>query len=336
MKKLLLAILSTGMLTATANAATVYKSDAAKLDIGGRLQAHVGSVSLDSGDEQKVKMYSKARLRINAESKIVDGYKGIAFTEWEMGSQTSQNGKWNTRFAYVGIKSDNYGTLTLGQDYSAMFNVVGLGYLFTEWAKGGTTYWDFGGRQEGQIMYKYSNGGFYAGANYQTASLNKVKDGVSASMGYKFNHNNDNAPLINAVVGFDYYNVENTTDDRKSIAGGVSYGVHGDGLYLATLYMNTQMDESEDIHGYEIAGSYTWDCGVKLMLNYQNKTQDGATLVSSTNGELQYAFNSNFKAITEWEIGIGDIDKVDSLGRKIGSTKERQDDKFMVGLQYNF
>lgn len=122
MKKLLLAILSTGMLTATANAATVYKSDAAKLDIGGRLQAHVGSVSLDSGDEQKVKMYSKARLRINAESKIVDGYKGIAFTEWEMGSQTSQNGKWNTRFAYVGIKSDNYGTLTLGQDYSAMFN----------------------------------------------------------------------------------------------------------------------------------------------------------------------------------------------------------------------
>ena len=40
MKKLLLAILSTGMLTATANAATVYKSDAAKLDIGGRLQAH--------------------------------------------------------------------------------------------------------------------------------------------------------------------------------------------------------------------------------------------------------------------------------------------------------
>ena len=314
-----------------AHAANVYNTDDTSLVLGGRVQANFNSVEA-TADHDKAALETKARLRVDGSTKIYDGVKAIGFAEWEVGSETSQNGKWNTRFAYTGFKTDNYGTLTFGQDHTGIYYVIDRTDLFTDYGSRGNTYWSYGGRQEGQIKYNYTNGGLVFNATYQSAGLDAVNNGAATSVGYTFDVG---LPLV-AALGYDFYDVADSTDDKQSVAAGLSLGTEGDGFYSGLLYQFTDYKDSKNKNGWEALASYGWESGWVLYAGYQNLRQGHAILKSNLIGELQYNFNSNFKVLLETEIGVTDIDRVDVLGNKISSTGERSDDKVSIAAQYNF
>ncbi|MGN1394433.1 MAG: porin [Succinivibrionaceae bacterium] len=336
MKKLLLVSFLCISTFGTAQAATVFKNDTVGLDVGGRVQGNLNSVNASEKNNGKVTLDGKVRLRTSGYSQITDGIKAIEFTEWEVAAASSQDGKFKTRYAYLGFKTDNYGQLVFGQNHTAAYNVFGKTDIFTDFTYKKHTYWDLGGRQEGQAIYQIKKSGFLAAASYQTAVKN-LKNGYAAALGYEFNK--DFPVSIN--FGIDSYNFdayENTiaSDDRTTFYSAVSAGTNGNGLYGAVLYTITDYDKAEDKNAVEVVGSYTWDNGIKFMGAYRYQEQDSATLVSEIASELSYNFTPNFKVFTEAQIGLGDIDKVDNLGKKTGSTKDRSPDKFSVALQYNF
>lgn len=314
-----------------AHAANVYNTDDTSLVLGGRVQANFNSVEA-TADHDKAALETKARLRVDGSTKIYDGVKAIGFAEWEVGSETSQNGKWNTRFAYTGFKTDNYGTLTFGQDHTGIYYVIDRTDVFTDYGSRGNTYWSYGGRQEGQIKYNYTNGGLVFNATYQSAGLDAVNNGAATSVGYTFDAG---LPLV-AALGYDFYDVADSTDDKQSVAAGLSLGTEGDGFYSGLLYQFTDYKDSKNKNGWEALASYGWESGWVLYAGYQNLRQGHAILKSNLIGELQYNFNSNFKVLLETEIGVTDIDRVDVLGNKISSTGERSDDKVSIAAQYNF
>ena len=314
-----------------AHAANVYNTDDTSLVLGGRVQANFNSVEA-TADHDKAALETKARLRVDGSTKIYDGVKAIGFAEWEVGSETSQNGKWNTRFAYTGFKTDKYGTLTFGQDHTGIYYVIDRTDLFTDYGSRGNTYWSYGGRQEGQIKYNYTNGGLVFNATYQSAGLDAVNNGAATSVGYTFDVG---LPLV-AALGYDFYDVADSTDDKQSVAAGLSLGTEGDGFYSGLLYQFTDYKDSKNKNGWEALASYGWESGWVLYAGYQNLRQGHAILKSNLIGELQYNFNSNFKVLLETEIGVTDIDRVDVLGNKISSTGERSDDKVSIAAQYNF
>ncbi len=315
----------------SANAASIYKTDDSSLILGGRVQANYNSVEATSNHD-KAAVETSARLRVDANTKIADGVKALGFAEWQVGAETSQNGKWNTRFAYAGFKTDNYGTLTFGQDHTGIYYVIDRTDVFSEYGTRGNTYWEFGGRQEGQIKYNYTNKGFVFNATYQSAGLDAVNNGAATSVGYTFDFS---LPLV-ATVGYDYYDIRNSTDDRNSVAAGLSLGTEGDGFYSGLIYQFTDYDESKNKNGWEALASYGWENGWVLYLGYQNLRQGSAILRSNFIGELQYNFNSNFRVFLDSELGVTDIDTVDAYGRKIQSTGKRSDDKVAIAAQYNF
>lgn len=333
LKKTLVSMLTLGlgmMAINSANAAVVYKTDDTSLDVGGRLQVNLNSV--EATKEDKAAIEGGARWRVKADSKIVDGFKALAFAEWQVSSETSNNGKFDTRFAYVGVKSDNYGQLVFGQNHTGLYNVMAKTDLFIDWGKKGNTYWELGGRQEGQAVYQYDKNGLLLGASYQSAGLDKVDSGLALSAGYEFGKS---FPIAFAL-GYDQYDIKDSSDDKQSFAASLSGGTHGEGLYLAAMYQLTQYDDSENKNGYELLSSYTFENDIQLMVSYENLEQDNATLVSAFVGEVSYKWNTNFKTYIEAEVGLADIDKVDALGHKIGSTDDRSADKISLGLQYNF
>ncbi len=328
----------------TAEAAVVYKSDDAKLEVGGRLNAALNSVEISKSDDKKVELVGTARLRVAAESKIVDGLKALAFGEWQIGAETSHNGQWDTRFAYVGFKTDNYGQLVFGQNRTAIHQVLAATDIFIDWGSAGHTHYEYAskGRQEGLIHYQYkkdfeNSDQLKFGLSYQTAGLDNVESGVATAIGYEFG----TAFPVGADIGYDYYDVADNApakyDNRNSLAVSLHGGELSSGFYVGALYDFTDYEHKENVNGWELALGYTWDAGFQLLAEFSEERQDNALIVSKITGELSYKFNPNFRAYIETEIGVGDIDKVDSVtGKKIASTEERADDKVAFNLQYNY
>jgi predicted porin len=322
------------------NAATVYKTEDTSFDVGGRVQAYVNS-KYASEDGEKGDINGKARLRLKGSSRVYEDISAIAFAEWDVAAETSENGKFNTRYAYVGFESETYGQLIFGQSETAMYNVQGKTDIFSDWGGAGNTYWDLGnseysveaGRQEGIVSYYHTLNNFNFGATYQTAGMKDVNSGYAVSLGYDF----DLAFPIGVGVAYDSYDLEgNFLDDRETIAGTIYGGTFGEGFYAAAMYNKTSYDKSEDKDGYEILASYTFDNSLLFMLSYERLEADDAVLVSDFVAEIGYDVTSNLRTYVVAEIGCGDIDTVDYLNRKIGTTGEASKSKFTATVQYNF
>lgn len=322
-------------------AATVYKTDDTSFAVGGRVQANINS-KYASRKGEKGDISTKARLNLKGNTKVYNDIKALAFAEWEIAAATSQNGKIKTRYAYVGFDSDAFGQMVFGQNDTAMYNVVGKTDIFTEWGDTGNVYRDLGnsekgldaGRQEGQAVYHYQNKGLDLGASYQTAGLEGVESGYALSAGYEF----DFKLPFGIYAAYDNYQLEekNNWQDKDTLAGALTLGTFGDGFYASAMYNYNNYEHGADKKGYELVAAYAFENSLQFILGYENLTADGAKLVSDVVFEAQYKPASNFKTYLLVQCGVGDIDKVDALNYKIGSTNERSKDKFSIGLQYNF
>lgn len=200
--------------------------------------------------------------------------------------------------------------------------------MFEDFGSEANTYWTLGGRQEGQAVYQYRNGGFSFGASYQSAfdvNTTRVNNGVALALGYGFDVA-ENLPL-DFQVGYDNYDLRGKDNNVDSYAASVSLGNLGDGFYSAFLYQFSEVDAKASSNGYEFVVGYGFD-KVSLLAGYEYLD----TVADNSNADVNkmvlhagYQFTDNFSAFTEAEFGFTGENAPDS-----------RNDKFTANLRYDF
>jgi len=343
MKKTILAIAIPALFASAANAAVVYDKDGTSFDIYGRVQANY----YGEHDDTDAELVGSSRLGWSGKVGLNNTWSGIAKTEWQVSAENSDN-KFNSRHIYVGLDGTQYGKIIFGQTDTAFYDVLEPTDIFNEWGDVGNFY---DGRQEGQIIYSNSFGGFKGKLSYQTNDNEAVKvadvggnsfttefPGIKRNYGYAAAAGYDFDFGLGLNAGYAYSDLENTvtgdSGDKKEWALGAHYAING--FYFAGMYTQgdlsydntTQGNNKDKGRGYELAASYNVDAWTflagynfaegKVLSNSAGSSYED--IVDETLLGVQYNFTSKFKAYTEYKIqGIND-----------------KDDEFTVALQYNF
>ncbi len=362
-KKTLLSAIIISSLTQGALAATIYEQDGNSLALGGRLQINADSATVSESEKAAVQGYG--RLNIYGQSRISEDFLAAAFAEWEVATESGQGDRFKTRFAYIAIESDTFGFLHLGQDHTSMYNVISATDVFKDirFCLGGTTFWDLGGRQEGQVIYKYSDDNFYLGGSYQTSGLSNVDSGFALTAGLKF----DTYYPVGINVGYDYYDFTKANNAQQvvnsdpalspvtfsnlnslySVASSVSIGTLGDGFYAGATYQYTEKEIRNELYSYEngwkidyagnksshlhileTAGGYTDEAGWGFLVGYSLRRSNGTSKLSNINIQLAYQLTANFVIFTN---AIAAVSPSETAGGY-----QRANDKITFSGQYNF
>ncbi|MGY3868732.1 porin [Aeromonas crassostreae] len=339
MKKTILAIAIPALFASAANAAVIYDKDGTSFDVYGRVQANYYGEHDDTDGE----LIGSSRLGWSGKVALNDTWSGIAKTEWQVSAENSDGTKFDTRHLYVGLDGNQYGKVIFGQTDTAFYDALEATDIFNEWGDVGNFY---DGRQEGQIIYSNSFGGFSGKLSYQTNDEEAVKvsdvgqsvkevavfgpdvkrnHGFAAAAGYDFDFG------LGFDAAYSTSELENKTSgdkgDKDEWAIGANYAING--FYFAGVYTQAKVDNDNTGwdskgRGYELAASYNVDAWTFLAgYNFTEAKENGGSYedqVDETLLGVQYNFTSKFKAYTEYKIqGI-----------------DNTDDEWTVALQYNF
>lgn len=356
MKKTILAIAIPALFASAANAAVVYDKDGTSFDIYGRVQANYYADHNEADDKSPSgysdvdgELVGSSRLGWSGKVALNNTWSGIAKTEWQVASENSNNisekngDSFKARHVYVGFDGTQYGKIIFGQTDTAFYDVLEPTDIFNEWGDVGNFY---DGRQEGQIIYSNTYGGFKGKLSYQTNDDEAVevsdvgsdtnvtifpntkrKYGYAAAAGYDFDFG------LGLNAGYAYSDLENKTTgdsgEKSEWALGAHYAING--FYFAGVY--TEGDLKNDANGnkgegrgYELAATYNVDAWTFLAgYNFKEAKNNVANTgyvdkIDETLLGVQYSFTSKLKAYTEYK-----IQGIDNL-----------DDEFTVALQYNF
>lgn len=334
MKLTNLAVVIAALFAASANAAVVYDKDGTQAEVYGRAEFNAGTACTHDGDQScdDTDGWGHARLGIKGKVAIADGVSGIARGEWQVASETSENGKFKARHVYAGFDYADYGTLVFGQTDTAFYQAVAATDIFQTYGYETANIIE-SGRQEGQVVYAGQFGGFYVGASYQFRDPNYsyTVGGADGTEDVALGKELDNAYAATLGYSFDFglsvyagFNQEDVLDgeDKKNYAVSASYSL--DSLYLGALYAEAKMGEAK-LKGYDFVASYGVTDAVTLYTGYatQELTGTGATDGDTADAlklGAQYSFTSNFKSMYEY--------KVNGL--------DGADDEWTATLQYNF
>ena len=356
MKKTLIALAVPALLAASAaNAATVYEKDGQKFEVTGRAQANY--FNQEAADQNKKgndktigssgsSIDGSARLGLRGSSAINDTWSAIARGEWQIAAEGSDkdkkkvydkdgkevgytgydDGRFTTRHLYAGFDGSQYGTIIAGQTDTAFYAVVAPTDIFNEWGSAGNSYWgyrggsaNFGGRQEGQIIYTNSFGGFRGGVSYRlTEDTENLDKSYAGNLGYDFGFG------VGVTVAADQYDSQDGLGDQSDWGLSASYGTFGEGLYLAGVYTQSEIEQAgvENTHkGYELAATYSLANGLGFLSGY-NYSEDENDLKLTDEYLLgaMYNFTGNMVGYTEY----------------VFDQRDDADDLFTVALQYNF
>ncbi|WP_429060191.1 porin [Aeromonas veronii] len=349
MKKTILAIAIPALFASAANAAVVYDKDGTTFDVYGRVQANYYGEHDDTDGE----LVGSSRLGWSGKVALNNTWSGIAKTEWQVAAENSDKGsdgkssKFDARHIYAGFDGTQYGKIIFGQTDTAFYDVLEPTDIFNEWGDAGNFY---DGRQEGQVIYSNTFGGFKGKVSYQTnddvavkitdvgqkikedaiwGKDVKRKKAYAVAAGYDFDFG------LGFNAGYAYSDLQNKvngqTGKKDEWAVGAHYAING--FYFAGVYTegevkNKSLGLKDDGRGYELAASYNVDAwtflaGYNFKEGKANAQAAGSTykdLVDETLLGVQYAFTPKLKAYTEYKIqGI-----------------EKHDDEWTVALQYNF
>lgn len=339
MKKTILAVVTTSLFAASANAAVVYDKDGQQVGVYGELRYVAGQKANDAnGDAEN--FGGTGRARFGFDGKQATGYNDVALIsklEWEAVSE-DDNGEANalqSRYAWLGADFANGVQATVGEVQSP----------FAELSDVTDTYNTYSGLIENQFddiwddsaKVTYAADGWDLRAAYSfddAAKANnedtKAQYKYSAAAGYTIQI--DEVSSLKPVIAYQEADGETAGVDYKDSQYAAGLGYSYDAFYLATTYGQVKHDtDTTDATkdtvwavttSYKVLPEWTLVAGYGLVDPHNH----GGNEASDADFEKYYVLGTQYditakaKAFAEYKIN----DKV------------AQDDNYVVGLQYNF
>ena len=303
MKKTLLATaILTGLVSATAGAATVYDKDGTSLKVGGRAEVRgLISDSVDGTMEDK----SRARINFKGQTQITEDLTGFGVMEYEIKSGASEV---SNRYLYAGL-STAAGDFSYGRQDTANVQVSDLTDIASEHS-GIQQYIDSASDKENNtFLYAGEFAGLSVQANF-IASEEEDQDafGISA--------------LYSLDGGVDLAAAYSDQDEENQITLGAAYTLND--LYLAATYAMGDKDADTEFTSLEVAAQYKVTKELRMIGIYGMAEEETAGVTKDTEDfitiEGQYRFNQSLRTFASY--------KVNNL--------DDADDELMLGLRYNF
>ena len=369
MKKTLLALAVPALLAASAaNAATVYEKDGQKFAVWGRVQTSLlnDAAAAFDGDTttSETTLVGLGRLRLEGSTAINNQWKAIAKAEWQVAAENSDNdakevkdasgnvigttskdnGKFQARHVYLGFDGAQYGKIIVGQTDTAYYDAIAATDMFNQWGSSANGYL---GRQEGQVIYSNTWGGFHGGASYQFAddtakaevgskadtnyvNVGKLDYGYAANLGYNFAQGFGLTAGLSKSKFAKSGTVADVDKDDWAVSG--SYGVAGEaGFYGAAMYNQTKLESQSNsvkYQGYELIGIYRLENNVSFLGGYNFREVT----------DSDYASVAKADTTDEYLVGVGYDFTSNVLGwvEYAADQIDGNDDRFAATLQYNF
>ena len=242
-----------------------------------------GSVQYDGASSEWSMKGAGSRLRFKSNSDLGNGQS--AFVNYEFGVDSGggsiQTGK-TKRLAFVGIKGD-WGTMSLGAQWSTMFNVVGT-YIDKSNIYGGLGYWGNGSgpyRNANSVYLSTSIGGFSISADTvmspgtgddldaATIGTNINVGGVSMGLAYGDHANGNNMTGIGASISLAGIGLSGGYTDVDNVGSGMGVNAKLAGITLA-------YEESDSTDDPRIWGHYAVGLGggAKVIVEIMNDGTD--------------------------------------------------------------
>ena len=336
MKKTILAVVTTSLFAASANAAVVYDKDGQQVGVYGELRYVAGQKANDAnGDAEN--FGGTGRARFGFDGKQATGCNDVALIsklEWEVSSENdnaddANKDQFESRYAWLGADFANGVQATVGEVQSP----------FAELSDVTDTYNTYSGLIENQFddiwddsaKVTYAADGWDLRAAYSfddAAKANnedtKAQYKYSAAAGYTIQI--DEVSSLKPVIAYQEADGETAGVDYKDSQYAAGLGYSYDAFYLATTYGQVKHDtDTTDATkdtvwavttSYKVLPEWTLVAGYGLVdpHNYGEETEKYYVLGT------QYDITAKAKAFAEYKIN-------DIAG---------QDDNYVVGLQYNF
>lgn len=307
MKKTLLATaIISGLVSATAGAATVYDNNGTTLKVGGRAEVR----GLFSDDvEGTMEDKSRARINFGGETKISENLTGFGFMEYEIKPSTKDGSDLDNRYLFAGIGTQ-VGDFSYGKQDTASVQV--------------SDFTDIASEHSGQQQYidsasdKESNTFLYSGTfndaltvqvNY-IASSEKDMDAFGLSAAYEFD--------FGLGLAASYAD----QDESNQATLGANYSINN--FYVAASYAMGDVDATTEFTSLEVAAQYKFTKQFRMIGIIGMADEDNNANTTDTEDfyalEAQYRFNKSIRTFASYKL----------------NNLDNAEDELMLGLRYNF
>jgi len=306
MKKTLLATaIFSGLISATAGAATVYDADGTKLSVGGRAEVRgVFSDSVDGTMEDQ----SRARINILGKTKLSEKLTGFGFVEYQIDDYSDdevsdegivldgETGVEN-RYIYVGLSTE-YGDFSYGKQVTANVQITNFSDIANYHSGINQVIDAAADNQEGVLLYSGTFGdALTVQADYQAASEDDA-DSYAASAVYGFDFG------LDLAASYAAQDAATSADEAYQVTFGAAYTL--DQLYLAVTYATGEKSETDDFDSVEVAVAYQATEQVGLIAIYGNQDVADIEIKNFFAFEANYNFNDSLSSFASYKFNEAD------------------------------
>lgn len=358
MKKTILAVVTSSLLAASANAAVVYDKDGQQLDVYGQLRYMAGQkdngttdTTSDSYRADKVgeadNFGGDSRVRIGIDGKWATGYNDVSLIgkqEWQVASQGNDtsdgdtNGTFNARYSYIGADFGNGVQSVVGAVASPYAQLTDTTDIYQNYS-GGVEDQSVGDIWDDSVAVNYAADNWdlrsavsFSDEEKTDSDLNgddaktQTRYGVSAGYTFAIDEVSSLKPVLayqaeegKTAGGLDYTN--------SQYAAGLGYTY--DAFYLASTYGQAKydtdtLDATKDTV-WSVVASYKVLPDWTVLANY-------GLVDPHNNGEASGSWGEYYVLATQYDITT----KAKAFAEYKINQVSGQDDNYIVGLQYTF
>ena len=333
MKKTILAVVTSSLLAASANAAVVYDKDGQQVDVYGRIQYQAGQINNDAnGKANNFGGDTLARFGFNGKWATESDVALISKLEWQVSSEaddSADNNNFVNRYAFAGADFGNGVQATVGTQDSAYVELSDVTDVYNEYSGLVENQFDSRWDDSAKVTYAVDGWDLRSSVSFSDQAKDKTEhtDGTrvqnlySAAAGYTIKL--DDVSSLKPVIAYQAKSGEvageSYTDEQYAAGLGYTY----DAFYLASTYGQLKHDLADEKDTvWTVTGTYKVLPAVTLVAGYGLVDQHNYGPETSKYYVLgaQYDITAKAKAYTEYKI----------------NQVANQDDNYYVGLQYNF
>ena len=344
MKKTILAVVTTSLLAASANAATVYDKDGQQLGLYGQLRYMAGQKDNTAGKADN--FGGDSRVRIGVDGKWATGYNDVSLIgkqEWQVASQGNDtsdgdtNGTFNARYSYIGADFGNGVQSVVGAVASPYAQLTDTTDIYQNYS-GGVEDQSVGDIWDDSVAVTYAADNWdlrsavsFSDEEKTDSDLNadgaKTQTRYGVSAGYTFPI--DEVSSLKPVLAYQAEEGKTGDLDYTNSQYAVGLGYTYDAFYLASTYGQAKydtdtLDATKDTV-WAVSASYKVLPEWTVVANY-------GLVDPHNNGEASGAWGEYYVLATQYDITAKAKAFVEYKINQVSG----QDDNYIVGLQYTF